>query len=490
MKMKRTLEHDGLLEVLPDPVSLIESMRAVGYTIEAAIADLIDNSISAGSRLIRVEYDASDQDAYVAILDDGCGMSPSEVTEAMRHGRNPSDVRDPKDLGRFGLGLKTASLSQCRKLTVLSKKDGVLSARRWDLDVVQQEEKWVVVVPTAADYESLPLATNLKATTKGTLVIWQNLDRLIAGAVDPQLEMTLRFESLRNHLALVFHRFTTKEEDENPIEIYLNGLQLPTRDPFLKANHYRQPLEGQVINHPSGQVKITPYILPPISHLSAEEIELAGGKHGLRNSQGFYVYRGRRLVIWGTWFRLVPKDEFFKLSRIQVDIPNSFDELWALDIKKSAAYPPDIIRTRLKELIPYFAVTSKKTITYPGRKSTASAVMPIWNRIEPSHGTYRYSIDPEHPLIRLFHDTLDQKQKKALETLISIIEAALPTEAIYADMCEDKKRTESITLDELIRIASALRRVTKLPVAELFKIDPIGRYPSFHADLEKEIRDD
>src|SRR5688572_21674755 len=121
------------LEVIPDPVSLIESMRAVGYTTEAAIADLLDNSISAGARSIHVKYDASG-DAFVAILDDGRGMTPVELTDAMRHGSsNPSDRRGDDDLGRFGLGLKTASLSQCRKLTVVSKKNGMISARCWDL---------------------------------------------------------------------------------------------------------------------------------------------------------------------------------------------------------------------------------------------------------------------------------------------------------------------------------------------------------------------
>jgi hypothetical protein len=195
-------------------------------------------------------------------------------------------------------------------------------------------------------------------------------------------------------------------------------------------------------------------------------------------------------VIWGTWFRLVPKDEFFKLSRIQVDIPNSFDELWALDIKKSAAYPPDIIRNRLKELIPSFAVTSKRTITYPGRKSSNLGIMPIWNRIEPSHGVYRYAIDVEHPLIKEIQESLDQKEKRLLDSLFAIIETALPIDAIYADMCEDRKRTETTTLEELVQIAITLRDITKLPTSELLKIDPLGRYPTFHKEIENELNDD
>lgn len=155
------------LEVIPDPISLIESMRAVGYSVEAAIADLVDNSISARADLVEIKYDASD-DPFVAILDNGWGMAPDELTSAMRHGSgNPTDAREPDDLGRFGLGLKTASLSQCRKLTVVSRKDNVTSARRWDLDIVQQSGRWLVVVPELKELEVLPMFPRLQVLESG-----------------------------------------------------------------------------------------------------------------------------------------------------------------------------------------------------------------------------------------------------------------------------------------------------------------------------------
>lgn len=157
------------LEVIPDPISLIESMRAVGYSVEAAIADLIDNSISAQADAVEIKYDATD-DPFVAILDNGRGMAPDELTNAMRHGSgNPTDAREPDDLGRFGLGLKTASLSQCRKLTVVSRKDSVTSARRWDLDVVQRSGRWLVVVPDFKELEVLPMFSRLQAQNSGKL---------------------------------------------------------------------------------------------------------------------------------------------------------------------------------------------------------------------------------------------------------------------------------------------------------------------------------
>lgn len=477
------------LEVIPDPVSLIESMRAVGYSVEAAIADLVDNSISAHASEITIKYDAS-EDPFVAILDDGWGMDPGELTNAMRHGsHNPSDERGPNDLGRFGLGLKTASLSQCRKLTVVSKKDGVVSARRWDLDIVQQSGRWLVVVPDKGDLATLPMFSSLQDLDSGTLVVWQDLDRLTAGAQDPQAEMTAKLSSLYDHLALVFHRFTQKEDGNAPISMKANGLPIPPRDPFLRSNTFRQPLEGQVIKHERGDVQVHPYILPPVSHLTPDEIALAGGKEGLRGTQGFYIYRNRRLVVWGTWFRLVPKEEFYKLTRVQVDIPNTFDDLWALDIKKSVAYPPETIRGRLRELIPHFANTSKKTVTYPGRKQATKAFVPLWTRIEPQHGSFRYEINMDHPAIQSLSSRLAGEDQKYFQMLLSLFGDALPFESIYADMCSDRRGDDDEeTFANLTEIATNLREVTGLELDQVVNIDPIVRYPQYHDRLRSELK--
>lgn len=204
-------EETETIEVLPDPVSLIESMRAVGYTTETAVADLIDNSISAGSSSIQIEYDAT-QEPFVAILDNGRGMDASELTDAMRHGsRNPVENRAAHDLGRFGLGLKTASLSQCRKLTVVSKKEGHIHARCWDLDFVKNVQRWMVVVPEVAILKQLPLFESLLEQDSGTLVVWQSLDKLMAGSARPVDEMKTRMEGLHHHLSFVFHRFSKKK---------------------------------------------------------------------------------------------------------------------------------------------------------------------------------------------------------------------------------------------------------------------------------------
>lgn len=482
------MEPSHTLEVIPDPVSLIESMRSVGYSVEAAVADIVDNSLSAGARTVQIQYDASDN-PYVAILDDGHGMAADELTNAMRHGSsNPTDQRGTHDLGRFGLGLKTASLSQSRQLTVVSKKEGAVSARCWDLDVVRDHGKWVVVVPDSDQLEELPMYRQLAAQNSGTLVVWKDLDRLTANAKDPQQEITTRMEPLFEHLALVFHRFTQKEGEHPAISISVNGLPLPPRDPFLGSNPYRQALEGQVITHARGRVEVSPFILPPISHLSMDEVELAGGREGLRGTQGFYIYRGRRLVIWGTWFRLVPKQEFYKLTRVRVDIPNSFDELWSLDIKKSAAYPPDVIRDRLKQLIPHFAEKSKKAIQYPGRKTRTAAAVPLWNRFEPKHGTFTYQVNVDHPLVGQLSERLGPSDQRHLQMILEYLGSSIPFESIYADMCADQRRDSNATnIDDLVEMAQCLLEVTGLDLATVLGIDPLSRFPANHDAIKERL---
>lgn len=485
------MAHSGLetLEIVPDPVSLIESMRAVGYTTESAIADLVDNSISAEAEHVEIEYDATEE-PYVAILDDGRGMSAPELTQAMRHGsRNPADHRHPNDLGRFGLGLKTASLSQCRVLTVISKQGGGLSARCWNLDVVQESGRWLVVVPAPEVLQNLPMFSRLEALDSGTLVVWQDFDRLSAGSTNLAREFTIKFSGLREHLALVFHRFTSKEDGVSPISIKLNGLSLPSRDPFICGNSYRQPLEGQIIRHERGKVRVTPHVLPPVSHISQDEIETAGGLEGLRGTQGFYVYRNRRLVIWGTWFRLVPKQEFFKLTRVQVDIPNTFDDLWSLDIKKSAAQPPEFIRNRLTELIPHFAEASKRTVTYPGRRTGAAAYVPVWDRSEPGHGGFQYDLNRDHPALIALAGEMDAGQRRQLDVLLELISSALPLDGIYADMCSDRRsRVDDHALESLVKLASSLQETTRIELSAILDTDPFIRHPGLRDKIIQMIQ--
>ena len=162
---------------------LMESTRAMGYSLEAAVADIIDNSIAASAGEVDVYFSPYDAVPYVAILDDGTGMSSDQIDDAMRYGSQSSlNIRGEQDLGRFGLGLKTASLSQCRCLTVISKQGRKVVARRWDLDEIYKRSSWALISLDREDIEGIPQYVNLlKPMKQGTLVIWESLDRMLGG---------------------------------------------------------------------------------------------------------------------------------------------------------------------------------------------------------------------------------------------------------------------------------------------------------------------
>ena len=166
-------------DLKPDPASLIESMRDIGYSMETAVADLIDNSITAEAVNIEIRFSWNDGEPWLAIIDDGHGMDADELTNAMRLGsKNPKETRSREDLGRYGLGLKTASFSQCKKLTVISRSGGNLEGREWDLDLISESatRMWTLSILEDQEIESIALAKTIKE--HGTLVLWQKLDRL------------------------------------------------------------------------------------------------------------------------------------------------------------------------------------------------------------------------------------------------------------------------------------------------------------------------
>ena len=168
-------------ETPPFAPVLMESTRAIGYSLEAAIADIIDNSIAAKSGKVQLSFFPVGE-AYVCILDNGSGMDDTQIDTAMQYGsKSPTDERDASDLGRYGLGLKTASLSQCRVLTVISKQGDRVIGRRWDLDYVIETGAWSLLILDKEDMASVPHISDLREQESGTLVVWQNLDRLLMG---------------------------------------------------------------------------------------------------------------------------------------------------------------------------------------------------------------------------------------------------------------------------------------------------------------------
>ena len=183
--------------------------------------------------------------------------------------------------------------------------------------------------------------------------------------------------------------------------------------------------------------------MPHLSKLSQDDLDKVGGKDRLRSEQGFYVYRNKRLIIWGTWFRLERKDELNKLARVMVDIPNSLDYMWSIDIKKSTATLPDIIKKNMYNAVYESVLCSEAVHTYRGRKEKKDKdIEYVWERVKVRDG-YEYQINRKIPQLELLQSTLDESQLKLLSSVINAIEEAFPVSALYVDAAkgnvEDKK---------------------------------------------------
>jgi hypothetical protein len=328
--------------VNPNVGNFIESIRDIGYSFEVAVADLIDNSLTAGCSDLNIII-VPQPELIFSILDNGIGMDEAELVEAMRLAtRNPKEIRNKNDLGRFGLGLKTASFSQCRKLTVLSKKGDKISCRQWDLDFISEKNEWLLITP--GEFNGYPMFDQLNELDSGTLVCWQNIDRC-----DRQ-NLSSTIDQVRKHLALVFHRFL-EGADQKAVKIRINDNPIQPFNPFNLNHPATQQLHLEKIKIFGSDVSIQPYILPHHSKLSQKEYDFYATEEGYIKSQGFYLYRGNRVLIYGTWWNLHKTADAHKLVRIKIDIPNDMDSLWGIDVKKSIARPAEAIKADLRRII-------------------------------------------------------------------------------------------------------------------------------------------
>lgn len=409
---------------------LIESMRSLGYSFDTAIADLIDNSVSAKAKNIDILLDPSD-DPQLIIFDNGLGMDAATLEEALRFGsRGPSEVRNEHDLGRFGLGLKSASLSQCRRLIVASKTNGNICCFSWDLDEVQRTNDWSVLEYSLEEITQLPSINLFDDVESGTYVLLQNFDRISASSHDVKKTLDSLLEAAEDHLSLVFHRIIS----EDGVNIRINGRAIVPKDPFLEDHKSTQRLREQTLHIDGETISLQPYILPHRNKLSHDDLRRVGGADDLRTNQGFYIYRCKRLILWGTWFRLLGKDELNKLARVKVDIPNSLDEIWSIDVKKSTANLPDKIRKNLYGSIKESVFGSKKVIEHRGKLHRDEDTHYIWQRLTDRDGAVAYTINRELPQVQLVYNRLDQEAQKTFETLLQTIEQNFPASRVYLDV--------------------------------------------------------
>lgn len=439
-------QHQQYDIVRPEPESLLQSARSFGYSVETAIADLIDNSITANASEIKITYGIDHYSSFVRVEDNGKGMNEKELINAMKVGSfNPLDNRHENDLGRFGLGLKTASFSQCRRLTVKTRnKSGKEFIRCWDLDIVAKEKDWVLL-RNSADKNSEKNLGEFSKEGSGTIILWEKLDRLVeTGELKSNKEHFYRkFDNVRKHLGITFHRFI----EANEISISVNSEEVEAFNPFnVSENVPSTELQEEQLSIRNQQIKIQPYVLPHESKLSQDERKQLQIIKGWTEHQGIYLYRNKRLIADGTWLDLnFRKKESQRLCRICIDIPNTLDSEWQIDVKKASAKIPDVIRKRIKAICFTSIEKAIKTYTSRGayirRKGQKKEIVYLW-LAKQKHGVKTYYINEKHPLFELISDYLHD-EAEVFSDYMKLVAEAIPVNLIVNDFSDPETVIET-----------------------------------------------
>ena len=334
--------------VVPDPERMIEGLRDTGYLFHTAIADIVDNSIAANAENvdIRLRMDFRGN-IRVSIADDGIGMDRDGVINAMKYGSRKRD--DPSSLGKFGLGLKTASTAFCRRLSVITRNSAtarVIQAT-WDIDHVSDAREWELLFPEV-DAEALEHLNKVAAKHSGTVVLWEKVDRVLKDYQDPggghaQNALKRVIKSLGEHLAMVYQRFLDpKDKRARHVKIRLNETQIEAWDPFcvgVADLAAKDTIDVDLENGGEAQFSVRAYILPRKEEFPDED---ALKKARLGNDrQGIYIYRQNRLIHDATWLGIYQKEPHGTLLRVEFSFGYQLDEAFHVDIKKSQIFLKD-----------------------------------------------------------------------------------------------------------------------------------------------------
>ena len=418
----------------PHAKMLLSSLRSMGYTDETAISDIIDNSISSEASEIQIYFDWENQ--RIIIADNGNGMSSEELLNAMEIGSaDPAVMRASEDLGRFGMGMKTASFSIGKSLYVISKQNSSVSNAEWDLDYVEKNDEWEVLIhPSESITEEIDSVSDLVDYSdwdQGTLIILSKLDKLID---ENNIEKSKKkfYKTIKNisaHIAMIFHRFI----EDNDLTIKVNGNEIKPWNPFVRYSPATMELTSEELFDGKSMVTIEPFILPHKNKFdSEEEYKRAGGIKDWMGQQGFYVYRNKRLIVYGTWFNKFKREPAYNLARIKLDMSSDSDFEWKIDIRKSKAVLPVMIEERITD-IAYLAI-EKSVAVYNSRgvynrKNTANQtnLKYVWEQRKNSAGNYMFYLNKKHPMLLKIMQGLDDERQKELKVYLSLIENYSPS---------------------------------------------------------------
>lgn len=416
------------VESIPDANLLLSSLRSVGYRTETAIADIVDNCISAGANNVEISFLWDGINSKIIIIDNGIGMTQEKLIRSMKIGSaSPLDIRQQSDLGRFGMGMKTAAFSMGKKLIVLSKSARKYANACWDLNFIESDASgiWKLLV-NKIEYPNLIL----DEWEHGTAIIIENLDRIVPKTNVNSSKAKNSFfsiiDTVSKHLGLIFHRFI----EDDSLTIKINTTAVKPWNPFCLSNSATQELADEIYCENGREVTIQPYVLPHKTKFkSEEELKDIEGPYGITAHQGIYVYRNRRLLVYGTWFNYIRKEPAFNLARIKLEMGSESDFDWKIDIKKSAATPPIYIREILNRTIDNCTETSAKVYNSRGTYSK-NIISPnlgyVWEQRKNRNGFYSFHINKKHPILAGVEKKLDKSGQQDLSAFLSLVENFAP----------------------------------------------------------------
>jgi hypothetical protein len=348
------------IDVTPSARRLTGSLRDIGYDFLSALADLVDNSVAADASAVDVEIVFDGRASYVLIADDGVGMTEAELNEALRFGTRR--YYELGDLGRYGLGLKTASISQCRRVTVITRRARTyrrLAGKTLDIDHIAETDRWEATDPPRD--ARTDRASEWLDEGPGTVILWDKLDRVLpekrpeGGWARRRLDQLA--ERSREYLGMVFHRFLEREASrQTPLTITVNGEKVRPWNPFAPLEEQRQELQTQsfevATGEMQGRVVLRRYVLPPRNGFSSlAEFERMSGPLKWNRQQGLYIYRADRLIQHGGWCGMRAADEHTKFARASLDFQTDLDTLFQINVAKMRVLLPPEVRTLLERPI-------------------------------------------------------------------------------------------------------------------------------------------
>lgn len=443
----------------PSPRSHIKTLMRIGYDLNSAVADIIDNSITAEATAISISCPPDIEKPIILISDNGYGMSEIELLQNMRIGcKDPSQEREVKDLGRFGSGMKTASFSQARKLIVISKKiNSEICGAYWDIDEIIETDSWCLKKLSQEEIYKIPYINSDIVNGSGTQLIWEKIPKFfIKDHISLESEIALSMVELSKYISLHFHKFM---QGANKISISVQNRKLKPIDPFLKGVSGSQDGPSEPIRTKKGKVTVNTHILPHPARIPKDVIDAHGGVDEIYKNQGLYIYRANRLIIAGGWMGISNTNILGNLARVEINIPASLDDEWSTDVKKSSMQLPTKVKSVLKRLGRVPVEGSKKEHQYKGKVEIANQ---YWEIIEDKvEKTIKYHVALDNNELNTFAIDLSVDKKNSLKKFLQNLSRNLPYHHIFQKHAANPRsiKQDEIDLDSLIDVSKDLDKI-------------------------------